>query len=348
MAISDWVHDQARKANRNLLLVNGIILALLLCFVAVQGRYFYNFILGSQKIEPAELVRPTSPSQRSRNFVTVQGEKSVLTGYQEVVRKINKATRQVVSTEVKAEYAFLKVQDKLLLVKARPGAARLEYSGALTPVPADFQQDYLKSLLAERPQLAGRILPFELDATEYLNTGITFLILGLPLGALAIWNCGKALRRSSNEATLPGLATLAAYGNVDQLSMEIETERKLQKERYGDLEVTQSWIMRRSLFSLWLCPVHDLAWAYKKVTKHSVYFIPTGKTFAVILAGGRRQRVEVNMPEPLANQLLTTLAARAPWAIFGFSADIEKAWRKKTQAFLDMVAERKRKYAGPA
>jgi hypothetical protein len=215
-------------------------------------------------------------------------------------------------------------------------------------MPAGFQQDYLKALLAERPQLAGRVLPFELDAAEYLNTGIAFLILGLPLAVLAVWNCGKAFRRSSNESTLPGLVTLGAYGNVDQLCMEIEADRRLRKERYGDLEVTQSWIMRRSFFSLWLCPVQDLAWAYKKVTKHSVYFIPTGRTFAVILAGGRRQRVEVNMPEPLANQLLNTLAARAPWAIFGYSAEVENIWRKKSQTFLDMVAERKRKYAEQA
>lgn len=345
MMTSDWVHDAARRANRNLLMVNGCMVIVLLGIVALQGRYFYNFVAGSQKIEAGELVGLTSPSQRTRNFVTVHGDKSALTGYQDIVRRIDKATQRVVSTEVKAEYVFLKVQDKLLVVKARPGAARLDYSGALSPLPAGFQQDYLGPLLAKRPEFNGRILPFELDAAEYLNPGIAFMILGLPLGALAVWNCIKAMRRSSNESEMPAVSALAAYGNVDQLCMEIDSERKLQNIRYGDLQVTQSWIMRQGFFSVWLCPMDDLAWVYKKVTKHSVYFIPTGRTFAVIIYTGHRRRMEVNMPEPLANQLITGLVTRAPWAIYGFSPATDKAWRKDTQSFLRTVAERKSRLA---
>ena len=51
------------------------------------------------------------------------------TGYQDIVKHMRNG--QVVSTEVKDEYVFLRVGEKLLLVKAPPGKEQLEYSGEL-------------------------------------------------------------------------------------------------------------------------------------------------------------------------------------------------------------------------
>src|SRR5256885_15292845 len=110
------------------------------------------------------------------------------------------------------------------------------------------------------------------------------LIVGLPLLALAGWNIWKAMRRSSEIQSSPVWKNLAVHGNAEQLSLQIEAElQPAMTRKYGKLQVTSQWMVRRKLFSTWVSPIADLAWVYKKVTKHSVNFIPTGKTYSVVL-----------------------------------------------------------------
>src|SRR5205807_3941210 len=192
-----------------------------------------------------------------------------------------KSTGEVISTEVKAEYVLLKVADKLLLVKARPGAELLEYSGALVPTSDSLQSGFVQQLRAREPELAQNLLPFTLDAADYLDLGYGLFAIGIPLLLLALWNCWKVMQRSRDRRAHPLVRQLGLYGNVDQLSMQIQTERSQPRTKWGDLEVTQSWLIRQKSFSTWVSPIRDLAWTYKKVTKHSVNFIPTGKTYSV-------------------------------------------------------------------
>ena len=91
----------------------------------------------------------------------------------------------------------------------------------------------------------------------------------------------------------------------------------------------------------------DLLWAYKKVTKHSVNFIPTGKTYSGILVcyGGT---AEVTGREANVDALLTYAAERAPWAALGYSDDRNKLFKQKPQDFCAAVEQRKRELARPA
>jgi len=84
-----------------------------------------------------------------------------------------------------------------------------------------------------------------------------------------------------------------------------------------------------------------LLWAYKRVTKHSVNFIPTGKSYAAVLAcyGGA---AEVRGREKKVDAVLAFAAERAPWAVFGFSDDLSKLFKKKTQDFCLAVEEKAR------
>jgi hypothetical protein len=153
-----WVENEARRANRNLLLVNGGILAIIILVVAGNYRYCANFVLGCQSISSAELAALTSPEQRWRNFVSVSGTKSVNTEYRDVVNHMEGS--RVVSTEIKDEYIFLRVGEKILLVKADPGKEKLEYSGELVPTTEQVRSDLLGPLATEDADLAREVLPF--------------------------------------------------------------------------------------------------------------------------------------------------------------------------------------------
>ncbi|HET8892148.1 MAG TPA: DUF6709 family protein [Candidatus Angelobacter sp.] len=334
-----WVENEARRANRNLLLVNGLIVAVLVLIVAGNYRYCANFVLGCKPVSAAELAGIQTPDQQWHNFVTVTGSKSVSTGYQDVERRMQGST--VVSTEVKDEYVYLRVGDKILLVKASPGKEQLEYSGQLEYTTNPVKEDLLRPLAAEDAELASEVLPYTLNAANYRSNGYAMLIIGLPLLALAIWNLSKAMRRASEIQTSPVWKHLAVYGNAEQLSHQIEAELQPGMIRkYGKLQLTPQWMVRRKMFSTWVSPVGDMVWIYKKVTKHSVNFIPTGKTYSVVLVGRHRQRTEEQMKEKAVNEMLGDLAARVPWALFGFDKNLEQAWRKDPAGVIASVDAR--------
>ncbi|HLK06804.1 MAG TPA: DUF6709 family protein [Candidatus Angelobacter sp.] len=334
-----WVENEARRANRNLLLVNGGILAIVILVIAGNYRYCANFVLGCQSISSAELAALASPEQRWRNFVSVSGTKSFNTEYRDVVNHMEGS--RVVSTEIKDEYILLRVGDKILLVKADPGKENLEYSGELVPTTDQVRSDLLGPLAAEDAELARAVLPFTLNAADYRSNGYTMLMIGLPLLALALWNCLKAMRRISEIQLSPVWKHLAVYGNAEQLSQQIEAElQPAVIRKYGKLQIAQQWMVRRKTFSTWVSPVGDLVWVYKKVTKHSVNFIPTGKTYSVVLVGRHRQRIEEQMKEKAVNEMLADLAVRVPWVLFGFTKDLEKAWQKDPAGVIAAVDAR--------
>ena len=334
-----WVENEARRANRNLLLVNGGMLAVIILIVAANYRYCANFVLGAQSISAAELGVLTSPEQRWRNFVSVSGTKSVSTEYQDVVNHMEGG--RVVSTEIKDEYVLLRVGEKILLVKAAPGKEQLEYSGELEYTTDPVKEDVLRPLAAEQPDLAKMVLPFTLNAANYRSNGYAMLIIGLPVLALAGWNLSKVVRRTSEIQTSPVWKNLAIYGNAEQLSQQIEAElQPAMIRKYGKLQIGQQWMVRRKTFGTWASPIADLVWIYKKVTKHSVNFIPTGKTYSVVLVGRHRQRIEEQMKEKAVNEMLADLTARVPWALFGFTQDLEKAWQKDTAGVIAAVDSR--------
>lgn len=340
-----WVENEARRANRNLLLVNGLIAAVVVLIVGVNYRYCVNFFLGCQPISSAELANLKSPDQRWRNFVTVTGDKQLKTGYQDIEQKVDKSSGQVISTEVKDEYVLLRVVDKILLVKAPPGEGRLEYSGELVPTSEQVQADLLRPFASEQPDAGARVLAFTLNAADYRSNGWIGLAIMAPLLALALWNILKAVRRSSEPQSAPVWKALSAFGSAEQLSQQIEADMQPGSVRqYGKLKIGPQWMVRRNTFSTWVSPVGDLVWIYKKVTKHSVNFIPTGKSYSVILVGRHKQRTEEQMKENAVNELLMEMANRVPWALFGFDQKLEQTWRKDPGSVIGAVDSRYEQY----
>lgn len=201
-------------------------------------------------------------------------------------------------------------------------------------------------LITNAVLLVGTIAIFALNAKD-IDFSSVYIPVAIGVGVLLLsgWNCFKAMRRYGEIQTTPVWRHAAVYGNVEQTASQIEQELQMGKVKYGKLIVTSSWIVRRSFFSTWVSPVGDLAWVYKKVTKHYTNFIPTGKTYAAIIVDRHRQRIEVSMSQKKTDQLLADLGARAPWAIFGYSKDIAAAWQKDPGGFVATVDSRRQQLA---
>ena len=115
----------------------------------------------------------------------------------------------------------------------------------------------------------------------------------------------------------------------------------------GGWLVTDKYLIRSTFFAFDLLRLSDLLWAYKRVTRHSVNFIPTGKTYVGVLAcyGGT---AEVTGREKKVDSVLNFAGERAPWAVFGFSEELSKLFSQKTQDFCSAVEQRKREWARQA
>ena len=84
-------------------------------------------------------------------------------------------------------------------------------------------------------------------------------------------------------------------------------------------------------------------WGYKKITKHSVNFIPTGKTYEAIVKcyGGDAM---ISGKEARVNEVLHLVQQRAPWAVIGYSADLAGIWKKQQDEFLRQVEQRRQEW----
>jgi hypothetical protein len=202
-----------------------------------------------------------------------------------------------------------------------------------------------KLLIVNAVILVITIAIFALSAPNInFQESYILIIAGVFFLILSGWNCIKAVRRSGEIQTAPLWKQASIYGDVDQLGAQIDQELQTEKTKYQGLTLTRSWLIRKGAFGPWISPLGDLAWVYKKVTKHYTNFIPTGKTYAAVLVGRHKQRIEVQLSQKNTDKLLEDLAHRVPWAIFGFSKERETAWQKDTAGFVATVDSRYQKF----
>jgi hypothetical protein len=192
--------------------------------------------------------------------------------------------------------------------------------------------------------LACAGLMFILDRDIDYRSDFVLIGFGVAVILVAGWNCFKALRRYSEIETCPLWRQAAIHGDVEQLAVQIEQDQQMGQTKYGRLVITPSWLIHRSLFLTWVSPLEDLAWVYKKTITHYTNFIPTGKSYAAVIAGRHRQQVEVRTSKKKVEKLLADLATRVPWVIFGYSKEIQNAWQKDAPGFVAAVDSRRQAF----
>jgi hypothetical protein len=110
---------------------------------------------------------------------------------------------------------------------------------------------------------------------------------------------------------------------------------------FSSMTFSRDWII-----SCWLTQVavmrrDEVIWIYKKRTKHSVNFIPTGSSYSLVLRDSRGKLLELSNSEKDVNLYLTSLGEQTPWVIFGYDKQVEKLYKKQLQAFVRTVSDRK-------
>ena len=348
-AENGFLAKNIERCNRNLMVVCIVVIVAVIGGFFWNGRYLANVILGPSAIEQEKLLFGKSDLPNTfRNYVKVNADEVYDTGATYVeVSKYNVET-------VKSKYIILEIKDKLLLAEIDPsagivdGAKNVSLTGAITEIASGENDKILEPLLRKQPELRSDMLPFILKAKNdfytpaLIGTGVGLLLL--TIAGICLWS---ALKKVGNPEESAIMKSLTAYGSPLQVAASIDSEVSGQHEKIGPIYLLPTWIVKNNTFSVSVQHVEDIVWMYKKVTKHSVNFIPTGKTYEVILHNAQGNIINLNgsfLNDQKTNEMLEKIYQRVPWVVTGYDNELISYWNSNKAAFVQTVKSRQKSY----
>ena len=340
----NFIGQQIRRCNRNLLPLTFLLLGVVITCAVSNRRYLANFVMGTIDISDSELAQIHDPDSRFRFFVRVSGQHSDETGIQSIEQTVDKYSNKVQSTTVKAEYRILVTGSKqLLVVKTDPSASGTTLNGALEPMPSSVYQEVVAPMIRDEPRLREAFIPVLLNANDYREEGWWTFGIAVPLLLLVGWNLWKWRKRLASYSNHPIYWRLTWFGAMNGVVQDIETAMRMnQLEKIGSAKFYGPWLFKKSFFGLTCFHLPDLVWLYQKVTKHYTNFIPTGKSFSVLLNDRHGYTSEFQLNKKKAELFMARVLQQCPWIVPGYTDELKKLWTSQRPAFIAAVDERRR------
>ncbi|HEY1272489.1 MAG TPA: DUF6709 family protein [Terriglobales bacterium] len=326
----NFIGQQVRRTNRNLLIANLLIVAALGIMLVISWSYLLSLFGTPQSFSTAKDLSARLP-QVSGTIVTLKGEKSFATGLQ-----------WTENNRTQYEYIVLETGDAPVIVKISPGdTARNTYTGTVEIVPDEVRQELMKDVRRDQPGAPDPFPPFLINAHDATREGWIGIAAGVPLFLFALWNLNKYRRRAADINQHPAVAALKVAGQPWEVAQQIEGELHAAEE-FRKLKVTANWLLWPTFFCLHVRRLQDLVWVHGKVVRHYTYFIPTGKSWAVIVCDAKGA-LQIDMKkEKEMTAAIEAIAHRVPQIIKGHSAELEKLYQSRRAEFIAEVQQRKK------
>jgi Family of unknown function (DUF6709) len=339
-----FIGRQIRRANRNLVMINALLLAGVVVMFAVTANYWLNFLAGPFEMTRDEVVALPNAERLSRYYVHLDGDQVVPAIGRHIEKEVDNRTKQEKSRRVTAEFAALALGDKVLVVKHETGhLPDRSVTGKLITVPNDVRGQIVQPIEQEEKQ-PGMFLPVMLDATGFRGPGYIMLGIGVPIALLAAWNLSRAAARNNDPEKHPAAKRLLKYGVPSEVAEQIDAEAAGESAAVGPATFTKSWLLVPTTYGVTVRHLGEAVWSYKSTTQHRVNGIPTGKTYAAVchFADGSLETVSMKS-ERLAETFVKTVWERVPWMFVGFDEKLQKSWKKQRGEVLAALEARKQK-----
>lgn len=333
-----FIGQRIATTNKTLRRLGTAFLLMALGLAVYELRTFINNLQGPIALDEARLAAITNPSLRLRNYATVLGQKAVATG----ITSIERTTRNgvVESERTTAELMALLVGNHILVVKAKPGDTSAKYTGELLTIPEDVKREIF-SQIAE-PDLRSATFPLLLDAAVNYGGDLVLSYIAISifllLGSYAI---AQSKRRTEMPEKHPISKELAQYGPLYSIVPEIDADMAAGTSTLSSTTFSRNWIISCWLTQVAVMKRDEIIWAYKKRTRHSVNFLPTGSSYGLVLRDKRGKFLELTSSEKNVDLYLKSLAEQTPWIVFGCDRTLEKLYKKQREAFAQGVSERR-------
>jgi len=336
-----WILKKTRAAAFRRVIAWGVALAGGLLLATSDRRYIDNFLHGPYTLGAAELDAIADVETTPRYYARVSGSRVIDTGLREYSVKTNAGVET--SRSESGGYYALVVGDKFLIFKTGGAAdASKVVEGRLMPWPSELESEMFGS--KEMQALRSRFYSFYVQNGSFHVVGYWVIVGALVFVGLLLWKGRPAWRHWRDPSSHPLVARTQPWG--DPLGVAVEAERDFEAPQLkggNGWRVGNKYLVASTFFGFDVLRLQDLLWGYKKVTKHSINFIPTGKTYEAILAcyGGS---AVITGKEQHVNDILAFAGQRAPWAVFGYSQELATHFNKQTQDFAAAVEQRRREW----
>jgi hypothetical protein len=314
---SSFVSAALRSTSRNLILANVLLLGATLFMSLVFSREIRSAVKGSFEMSRAALLATRDADSLQSYYVSVSGDDIIPLG-----REVEEGTEKV-----RARYVALDLDGRLLLVRAKPEAGGVRYTGRLANMNPILRASMMKELGQEQRELMRALLPVMLYADESPNEDRLWLLLPIAAFGLAFVNIKRGMSRYRDPSKHPSMRALALYGAPRANANAIDAEVAASKGgiKVGKVVLTANWLLQRRAFALDAVPMAEVVWIYKHVTTHYYYFIPVGKSYAIIVHRKRGKDIHIEAKKKTVDDVLKSVMERAPWAIAGFNTDVRDA-----------------------
>jgi hypothetical protein len=343
-----FVAKNIARCSRNALLACVLTIVAVIGGFVLNSRYLYNAAFGAFAVTNEDVQFGKNPPDSFRYYLHINSEEVFDTGTRYVMQEAGRAET------VSYKYVALQVGDKLLLAKVDPdsnlvdGAKNVPVNGAIERMDSTESEKVLQPIFKEQPELRSEFLPYLLDARGGFRTPA---FIGVGIGAVLLLVAGgfllSVLDKFGNLEKSSMMKSLANYGAPREVAAAIDREVLSAHEKVGPVRLLPSWIIKSGTFSVDFQHVEEIVWMYKKVTKHSVNFIPTGKTYEVVLYNSQGKTITLSgsfMREKKVDFILDSIYQRVPWIITGYDNDLVKTWNSNSAAFVQAVRERRNSY----
>lgn len=339
----NWIERQVHDVSVKRMLAAAAVVGVVAIMLLSQARYFTNYFKGPYAITPAELAGAKDAEALDRYWVQLSADRIIDTGFEEItVRKKHGVER---SRSVSASYFVAAIGDRLLLVKAHGGRPDKSLQGSLRPIATKVDQSVFDAPAMQKARPA--FYPMLLDTEVFESNGnIGLAIAGLLSAAALIYGL-MAFLRFSNPKGHRAVKLANSWGGADKVSQSIEADLQGgQAAKLGDHTITADYIVSRSMQGFTLTRLDDVLWVFKQVIQKKIYYvIPTGKTFSLSVNTPKTTLV-LNGKEASVDATIQHIGTRKPWIIFGYSAELAKAYKKQRKEMCALVAIRKQEVLG--
>ncbi len=340
--MESWIAKRISATSFRRFFVWTLVLVIGMLAMLSDQRYIANFLGGPYTLSRADLDSIRDITVTPRYFAHVSGEKVLDTG----LRQYTVRTQNGVETsrEESAAYNALVLGNHFLVVRTvGDNATSRVAEGKLVPWPSELENELFDG--KELRALRSNFYPFYLDGDSFRRPGFVVIAVAVAFLLLFLWQAVPAFRAWRDPSRHALAQRIAKWG--DPLGVAVEAEREWEHPLLtakAGWRLGNKYLLRSSFFSFNLLRFQDVLWAYKKVTKHSVNFIPTGKTYEAIL---KCYGATATIPgkEKQVHETLEFVQHRAPWAIYGFSDELSTTFAKHQQDFARGVEQRRQQWA---
>lgn len=214
-------------------------------------------------------------------------------------------------------------------------AAQYEVTGVIEKIPSatlEFYHDYLEwdTLDAESQEM---FLPYYLRITDYESESASGIAISIPFflggGIFLIMVLSgfyqRTVKKYINASPSPELTR-------EKVENFLETTPKTNGMRYN-----HEFICGSNIGVTIFGETAKVAWVYPHTTTHRVFMIPILKTHNIVFGftDGTKQQADTKN-QKTTEEHLQALQALCPKAVFGYSADLDKMFRKNLDEFLNL------------